>query len=284
MSRGAPIRVWLTFSLLAAAALPNASSASANTLASAGGSSYEPPEITALKCNTGSPAACSRGELLRLSGEGLAKTTAVTFLGGPGARDNRTVAPRRRSPRRLLVVVPPGARSGPVVAVTPAAVASGPKLEVHKAKADISMAPMQAAAAVDNGVFPIIGEHEYGTEVNRFGGGRNHQGQDVLAACGLPLVSALAGVVTTARFHQRAGYYVVVQADDGTSQAYMHLLAPTTVQPGQRVAAGQSIGQVGQTGQASACHLHFELWNGGWHTDGTPVDPLPALQRWDAAS
>jgi murein DD-endopeptidase MepM/ murein hydrolase activator NlpD len=42
---------------------------------------------------------------------------------------------------------------------------------------------------------------------------------------------------------------------------------------------------VGDTGNASGCHLHFELWSApGWYAGGEPFDPLPRLQRWDAQS
>jgi murein DD-endopeptidase MepM/ murein hydrolase activator NlpD len=65
--------------------------------------------------------------------------------------------------------------------------------------------------------------------------------------------------------------------------AYMHLRDRAHVHKGDRVATGQPIGFVGRTGDATACHLHFELWTpSGWYTGGHPVDPLPSLQRWDA--
>jgi murein DD-endopeptidase MepM/ murein hydrolase activator NlpD len=42
------------------------------------------------------------------------------------------------------------------------------------------------------------------------------------------------------------------------------------------------IGYVGDTGDASECHLHFELWDApGWYEGGRPVDPLALLKRWD---
>jgi len=79
----------------------------------------------------------------------------------------------------------------------------------------------------------------------------------------------------------RAGNYAVITADDGTSQAYVHMLQPATVIRDQRVTAGQPIGQVGETGRATGGHLHFELWTApGWYQGGTAVDPLPELQQY----
>jgi murein DD-endopeptidase MepM/ murein hydrolase activator NlpD len=272
----------LVLVLAAMAMLLGAATASAHS-SNAGGASYEEPAVTGIKCGTGDAGSCPQGHVLRPSSEGLGGTRAVTFLGGKGRRDDRTARPTERSPHRVIVAVPASARSGPLKVATSAATLTGPRLRVLSAKRALTPAT-PAAPAADGGVFPVQGEHRYGTETNRFGGGRGHEGQDVFADCGTPLVAALPGVVTFNRFQDRAGNYVVIKADDGTGQAYMHLAAPATVEQGQRVAAGQPIGQVGDTGRASGCHLHFELWTApGWYEGGSPVDPLPALQRWDAA-
>ena len=137
--------------------------------------------------------------------------------------------------------------------------------------------------------FPVRGKHDYGQETARFGagrGGRDHQGQDVFAACGTPIVAARGGVVVMKQTHARAGNYLVIDGD-GTENdyAYMHMQAPAIVGKGDRVVTGQRLGSVGDTGAASGCHLHFELWSGpGWYEGGKPLDPLPFLQAWDAAS
>ena len=131
------------------------------------------------------------------------------------------------------------------------------------------------------------GKHDYGGAGNRFGAGRSghsHQGQDVLASCGTKLVAAQGGTVKYA-YQSAAGYYIVVHGVDGTDSAYMHLAEPSPFSEGDEVFTGQQIGIVGDTGDATACHLHFEIWTPpGWYQGGKPIDPLPALQSWDAFS
>ena len=153
--------------------------------------------------------------------------------------------------------------------------------------ADGTTAPTRAqikalarAAGTVPSAFPVAGKYDFGTSENGFGGGRGHQGQDLLAACGTPVVAAKPGEVTVAKWHAAAGNFAVVEAHDGTNQVYMHLRAPARVAVGDRVEAGDRIGVVGQTGRASTCHLHFEQWTApGWYEGGEPVDPEPLLHR-----
>ena len=134
--------------------------------------------------------------------------------------------------------------------------------------------------------FPIRGPHYYGESAARFGGGRGHQGHDTFAACGTPLVAARGGVVKFKQYHGAAGNYIVIDgARTGIDYAYMHLRDASLVDEGERVRTGQLIGYVGQTGSASGCHLHFEMWRApGWYDGGSPIDPLPSLQSWDKTS
>jgi murein DD-endopeptidase MepM/ murein hydrolase activator NlpD len=137
-------------------------------------------------------------------------------------------------------------------------------------------------------LFPVRGRHDYGQEGARFGAGRaghSHQGQDVMAACGTKLVAAQGGTVKYAAYQGNAGNYIVIHGVDGTDNAYMHLAQPSPFSEGDKVFTGQQIGVVGDTGDATACHLHFEIWPApGWYDGGQPIDPLPSLQAWDAIS
>jgi hypothetical protein len=156
------------------------------------------------------------------------------------------------------------------------------------ARAKASGAPNLGVAVFDS-VFPIRGPHSYGGAAGRFGAGRaghTHQGQDVMAACGMKLVAARGGTVQYAGYQGAAGNYLVIdQKGSGEDNAYMHLQAPSPLTTGDPVKTGQYIGNVGDTGDAQGCHLHFEVWSApGWYEGGQPYDPLPLLKAWDKYS
>jgi murein DD-endopeptidase MepM/ murein hydrolase activator NlpD len=137
--------------------------------------------------------------------------------------------------------------------------------------------------------FPELGPHDYGGPADRFGAprdGHTHQGQDVMAACGTPLVAARGGQVQYAGYEGSAGNYIVIDGKGtGYDFMYAHLAEPSLLHTGESVRTGQPIGVVGDTGDATACHLHFEIWTApGWYQGGSPIDPLPFLKKWDAYS
>jgi len=162
--------------------------------------------------------------------------------------------------------------------------------QVAGAQAAQAVTPLATGAfdLVDH-KFPVRGKHAFGTGIAAFGadrGGRSHQGQDVFASCGTPLVAARGGVVKLNQNEADAGNYLVIDgAGTDVDYAYMHLREPSPLKKGAKVLTGQVIGAVGQTGAASGCHLHFEMWSApGWYTGGKAIDPGPALKLWDAYS
>jgi len=159
-------------------------------------------------------------------------------------------------------------------------------VQAVRAQAPQSAAPDPSQIQFLGHEFPVRGPHYFGESAARFGGGRGHQGQDTFAACGTPLVAARGGVVKFKQYHSRAGHYIVVDGErTGVDYAYMHLRDAALVDAGDRVHTGQLIGYVGQTGRASGCHLHFEMWKApGWYDGGSPFDPLPSLLAWDKTS
>ena len=130
-------------------------------------------------------------------------------------------------------------------------------------------------------LFPVAGPHTFGDGVGAPRSGHTHQGQDIMAACGTPLVSVTRTKVKWVSFQSAAGNYVVIR-NKKLHQDYMyaHLATRASVTKGQVLQPGQQLGIVGQTGDATACHLHFELWLGKWYRGGHPVDPMPFLQTY----
>ena len=94
------------------------------------------------------------------------------------------------------------------------------------------------------------------------GASSNHQGIDLAAPEGTPIVASRSGTVTTASYGSAAGYYVTINHGDGFSSIYMHM-THYIVRAGQRVSAGEVIGYVGKTGVATGNHLHFGISYGG---------------------
>ena len=96
------------------------------------------------------------------------------------------------------------------------------------------------------------------------------------------------GTVECVQYQARgAGHFGVLDGEaEDRDYVFMHLRAGSVVvEQGQRVRTGGRIGEVGSTGSASAPHLHFEVWAGGWQEPGgEPIEPLPLRRAWDGFS
>lgn len=101
--------------------------------------------------------------------------------------------------------------------------------------------------------------------------GRFHEGTDVYAARGTPVVAPVGGEVVQLN-GKRGGLQFVLDGDDGHRYIGTHLDTPGS---SGRVAAGASLGTVGDTGNArgSSPHLHFEIHPNG----GVAANPYPVL-------
>ena len=122
-------------------------------------------------------------------------------------------------------------------------------------------------------IFPVMGPSHFTDDwgVTR-PDGRTHQGTDVFAAEGTPVVAADDGVMIQG-FGQLGGNWLSITTPDTTRYYYAHL-SSYAGRP-RRVRAGELVGYVGRTGNASSTspHLHFEVHPGG----GAAVDPYPKL-------
>ena len=138
--------------------------------------------------------------------------------------------------------------------------------------------------------FPLVGAYSYGGDGGRFGadrGNRSHQGQDLSAAEGTPVVAPRGGTVKFVQYQAAgAGHYIVIAgAGESREYAFMHLQAGSIqVRQGQTLRTGQRLASVGNTGRSFGARLHFQIWQGAWQSGGRPIDPLPHLRRWDSWS
>jgi Peptidase family M23/Putative peptidoglycan binding domain len=111
----------------------------------------------------------------------------------------------------------------------------------------------------------------------RGGGTRLHEGQDIFAPEGTPIVSPTeAIVIRTGEDAESAGNYVYTANPGGETFRYMHLKDVANLDPGDKLDAGDYIGTVGDTGNAKGTpyHLHFEMRD----EDNEAQDPYPRLE------
>ncbi len=139
---------------------------------------------------------------------------------------------------------------------------------------------------VDNGfIFPVAGPNSF---IDSFGyprPGHSHQGTDIMAPKGTPVVASINGVFKAkkgSRHTYGGGWRGMLYASNGTYYYYAHLddFAPgilassSSYSSGVSVKAGQVIGYVGNSGNAGPYHLHFEIHPGG----GGAINPYPILK------
>lgn len=136
-------------------------------------------------------------------------------------------------------------------------------------------------------VFPVEGDHDFVDTflAPRMVGTRyvhRHQGTDVFAEAGTPLVAVERGIVGRVGEVTLGGLRVWLIGESGTNYYYAHLsgFAPD-LEPGQFVEAGTVLGYVGNTGNALSTppHLHFQVHPGG----GSAVNPHPLLRQTSPA-
>ncbi len=100
-----------------------------------------------------------------------------------------------------------------------------------------------------------------------------HLGVDLASGCGNPIIAAASGTVTFAAYWGLYGYVMIVDHGGGLTTRYAHQPAGGfKVKVGQHVEVGQRIGTVGESGDATGCHVHFEV-----RVNGATTDPVKFL-------
>ncbi|WP_369133047.1 M23 family metallopeptidase [Modestobacter sp. I12A-02662] len=149
----------------------------------------------------------------------------------------------------------------------------------EEAAARAAAAAQAADQASDAGAGSGYARPARGTTSSCYGArwGVTHLGVDIAAPIGTPVRAATSGVVQRAGAATGFGLAVYIRGDDGAITVYGHV-NEFYVQAGDRVSAGETIAEVGNRGQSTGPHLHFEVHPGGSLYSGA-IDPVP----WMAA-
>ncbi|MBQ0924695.1 M23 family metallopeptidase [Saccharopolyspora endophytica] len=147
----------------------------------------------------------------------------------------------------------------------------------RQAAAQAAQAEAEAKRAAEEKARKAAGFHSpaEGRYTSGFGSrwGSSHMGIDIANSIGTPIYSVAPGEVIDAGPASGFGMWVRVQHDDGTVTVYGHVNT-IVADEGQRVGAGEQIATMGNRGQSTGPHLHFEV-----HEDGTKINPLPWLRE-----
>ena len=122
-------------------------------------------------------------------------------------------------------------------------------------------------------LWPVVGGGNYISQFFHYG----HSGLDIAADYGSTVRAAGAGTVIFAGWKNNGGgYQVWIAHGSGLYTTYNHM-SGVSVGQGQSVGRGQQVGRIGQSGDATGPHLHFEVWRGMVWDGGTRVNPLGYL-------
>jgi len=155
---------------------------------------------------------------------------------------------------------------------------AGRSAQAKAVKLPVPALPGGASQLLGSGpwVCPVQGARAFSNDWGQpRSGGRRHQGNDIFASRGTPVVASVAGSVK-GHNSSRGGISYYLSGEDGNTYFGTHLDRLSGASG--RVAAGTVVGYVGSSGNASASspHLHFEIHPGG----GGPVNPFAMVSRY----
>ncbi|WP_443093644.1 M23 family metallopeptidase [Nocardia ignorata] len=196
------------------------------------------------------------------------------------------IPPNPQSVRRLLVAIDNGEKRREAAVVAAAARATLERAKAEAAAASSGQwqdwmgerAPVVPGVMVPGSSTPSTGGFSLpakGLFTSGFGSrwGTMHRGIDIAGPIGSPIYAVADGTVVEAGPAQGFGLWVRIRHDDGTISIYGHMY-DFFVSPGERVPAGMQIARIGNRGDSTGPHLHFEIVQNGQH-----VDPQAWLAR-----
>lgn len=202
--------------------------------------------------------------------------------------DSQHPKPRLRALSRLAAIALAAAVPAAAIAAEPtadrAAAATG-RTALERVYDPIEQVAERARSRADrrsDPFRPVRGSVGYGNAEAAFGNarGRAHEGQDIFAAAGTPVIAPTDGLVVDGGSDGgRGNWLAVYDPERRLTYSFFHLLAPVADGVGERVDAGETVGRVGCSGSCWGDHLHFEIRRGRGPY-GAAIDPLPRLQRW----
>ena len=168
------------------------------------------------------------------------------------------------------ILVVPGAKGQAIAAIRPVPKPIVRPPTIQTSNGGGSTIPPPATYAGGKFTWPVVGGGNYISQYFHYG----HYAIDIAADYGSTVRAAAAGVVTFAGWKSNGGgYQVWIAHGSGLYTTYNHMSA-ITVGAGEHVAAGAQVGRVGQSGNATGPHCHFEVWIGPIWSTGQRVNPL----------
>jgi len=174
-------------------------------------------------------------------------------------------------------------------AAAPDSAAAGSAVPSSAAPTGKASAPARTKAATY--AFPVIGNNTYAHTHH------DYPATDIIARCGLKVVAVTSGTILVVNRRDiwkasvnagdtRGGLSISLLGDDGVRYYGSHMSTiDAKITPGVRVTTGQTLGKIGDTGDASACHLHFGISPpcskvGDWWIQRGTIFPWPYLDAW----
>jgi murein DD-endopeptidase MepM/ murein hydrolase activator NlpD len=216
------------------------------------------------------PTSAAKGRvMIAAMAAGAAAAAAYTAIKPATETTTQTVLAADKTPMDGSVTTPRGVQ---LIAVKPVADASVHTEELANGQA-FAQERAEREARLQRPLFVMPTKGVY-TSGFGYRWGALHAGVDLAAPIGTPIVAASDGVVVDAGPTAGYGAWVKIRHSDGTVTLYGHVNT-WTVQIGQRVFAGDQIATVGNRGNSTGPHLHFEVLLNGTNR----IDPAPWLAQ-----